>query len=183
MTKHEPFPPHLAELFPAGPTTGRTLAVPIPAGRTVLPDEGDGPTPVMWMSDGPAPAGLWSELHAAHRFSGLWPLLLADLHHDSEEFRPWGSGELFPAGKSRPRDHDPQAFLTAAWTWAGAEADLASYIRSQGGPPTARAIRVADADASAAGYAEFLLRKHPRMRIGLVPSERGADTLTTALTA
>ncbi|MFF3068890.1 DUF4253 domain-containing protein [Kitasatospora sp. NPDC057936] len=181
MTNHNPLPPILRELFPADLTTGRTLSVVLPPGRTVLPDDGEGPVPVMWMSDGPAAAGLWSELVASHHSSGLWPLLLEAHRLGMEEFRPWGSGELFPDMMSQPEEHDPQELLAGWWEGcAGVDEGLAAFVDRQTARRTGGDVSAADADSRARAYAAELLQRRPRLRIGLVPADRGADALTAS---
>ncbi|MFE1839845.1 hypothetical protein [Streptomyces sviceus] len=88
-----------------------SLAVPLPKGRMITSDEGDGAMQPLWLSDAPASAELWTRLRAEHSASGLWPLLLdADDPHDAE-FPPWASGELSPERMSSPNVHDPAALL------------------------------------------------------------------------
>ncbi|MFJ9776801.1 hypothetical protein ACIRVF_37150 [Kitasatospora sp. NPDC101157] len=45
--------------------------VPLPPGRAVVGQEREGTEPLLWISDGPAPAGQWAQLHRAHARSGL----------------------------------------------------------------------------------------------------------------
>src|SRR4051794_16980827 len=82
---------------------------PLPAGRLVRTGE---TRPVAyWLSDGPAPPGLWPALHAAR--SGLWPLLLQGLRGEPD--RPWVNGELGLTDTSAPTDHDPDEALADLW--------------------------------------------------------------------
>ncbi|MFD4814508.1 hypothetical protein ACFWNS_38695, partial [Streptomyces sp. NPDC058418] len=81
--------------------------VPVPPGRMITSDEGDGDVQALWLSDGPVSAELWARVHAEHADSGLWPLLLDSRQHGDAVFRPWGSGEIFPERMSSPDLHDP----------------------------------------------------------------------------
>ena len=174
-------PVDVRALFPAGEAAHRSLGVPLPPGRTVVSEEGDGPGPVLWLSDGPAPAGRWARLLAAHRRSGLWPLLLDALDTDDGEFRPWGSGELYPERSSAPGGHDPAALLAAWWHGntedGGRSAVTAPYGQHWPGlaPP---GVPGADPDRVAGLYAEALVSANPSMRLGLVAAGSGADALT-----
>ena len=176
-------PADLLELFPdAGP---RTLTVPLPPGRTVRGDEGAGERPVLWVSDGPAPAGLWPRLHAAHQDCGLWPLLLDGLASDPS--RPWDDGEFWPA-TSTPDQHDPERLLADWWAACvgGDEGDLltsdrrdaltAPYARVWPGLAPALSPRVAPRQ-HADHWAEQLSLAQPDMRLGLVPAARSSDAL------
>ncbi len=106
-------PPDLLDLFADAAARPRTLSVPLPPGRTVRGDEGDADRPTLWLSDEPAPAGLWPRLHAAHQQSGLWPLLLDG--YDGEPTRPWEDGEFWPGRGSSPAEHDPERLLAGWW--------------------------------------------------------------------
>ncbi|MFC9457692.1 hypothetical protein [Streptomyces sp. NPDC056983] len=64
----------------------------LPPGRTVTSDEGNGDAQLLWLSDRPATAELWTRMHADHPRSGLWPLLLDPLDPNDGELRPWGFG-------------------------------------------------------------------------------------------
>ncbi|WP_345701586.1 hypothetical protein [Kitasatospora terrestris] len=68
----------LRRLLPAGkPAAAAGL---LPPGRPVRPDDHEeGAQPVLRLSDGPAPRGLWEQLHRLHPQTGLWPLLPAPL--------------------------------------------------------------------------------------------------------
>jgi hypothetical protein len=80
-------PPPLRSLFRDGGHDGRHLDVVLPPGRVI--DSLDKHWPALWLTDGPAPAGLWARLRAAHRASGLWPLILEGLRGDDS--RPWAT--------------------------------------------------------------------------------------------
>ncbi|MGW3157558.1 hypothetical protein [Streptomyces sp. NPDC001089] len=82
----------------------------------VTSDEGDGGVQPLWLSDGPATTELWTRMRAAHVRSGLWPLLLDSSDPSDREFRPWGSGEVFPEQMSSPTSHDPADLLAQWWT-------------------------------------------------------------------
>ncbi|MFE6050519.1 DUF4253 domain-containing protein [Kitasatospora sp. NPDC056446] len=99
------------------------LPFPLPPGRLAGGDD-DGQQPLLWVSDGPTPAGLWARLHRAHPQSGLWPLLLSPLHSDADEdYRPWLSGELYPNEASTVDLYDPAALLRTWWAMNGADED------------------------------------------------------------
>ncbi|MGW0505059.1 DUF4253 domain-containing protein [Micromonospora sp. NPDC003241] len=178
-------PTDLAELFADAPTRRRTLPVSLPPGRTVRSEEAPDERPALWLSDGPAPSGLWPELHAAHAGSGLWPLLLDHLHGDPD--RPWADGELWPASSSDPAEHDPERLLAGWWSDHTTDYEV--------GEPTSRQLAVSApygqdwpglaAPASprvtpqehADHWAEQLSLAQPDMRLGLVAAERGSDAL------
>ncbi|MFF4815624.1 DUF4253 domain-containing protein [Kitasatospora sp. NPDC001309] len=163
--------------------------VPLPPGRPVVGDEGAGTQPLLWISDGPAPAGLWAELHRAHPRSGLWPLLLSPLSAGDPDFRPWLSGELFPEHVSDFGSYDSAALLRTWWE-AGSEEDededggddgelaevLAPYGRTWPGPAPAVTVPAGAADAEARGLAE-VLASFKDVRLGLVPARSGAEAL------
>ncbi|WP_309115420.1 DUF4253 domain-containing protein [Saccharothrix sp.] len=180
MTSEPPLPPDLRALF-ADPVR-RSLSVPLPPGRPVAPQD-DAGRPAFWLSDGPAPEGLWSRLREEHPRSGLWPLLLDALDDHDPEYRPWGTGEVAPAEMTSPGAHDPAALLAAWWAEhtdiSTSEPDTAPFGRTWPGlapqPPTG-----ADPDRIADGLARQLLTDHPSMRLGLVAADRGADALAAA---
>ncbi|WP_199443750.1 DUF4253 domain-containing protein [Umezawaea beigongshangensis] len=184
-------PADLRDLFTEGAVTGRSLAVPLPPGRVVFPEEEDGDRAAFWLSDEPAPAGLWARLRAEHARSGLWPLLLDALDDEDEEYRPWGNGEVLPGDMSFPGEHDPAALLARWWAAHTGEnehdglspaerlAATAPFGRQWPGTSPARPARI-DPDRIADDLAEQLLAGHGSMRLGLVAAERGADALTVA---
>ncbi|MFD9123388.1 DUF4253 domain-containing protein [Kitasatospora sp. NPDC059571] len=174
----------LGRLFGGVPADPSALPAGLPPGHLVRADEGAAARPVMWMSDGPAPAGLWELLHRARAASGLWPLLLAPLRHD-EEYRPWQSAELYPEQVSSPDLYDPAALLARRWTESATDEDedpevrdsRAPFGRSWPGLAPAPA-RVDDPDARARALAARLLRENPALRIGLVAAGSGAEALS-----
>ncbi|MFI9366867.1 DUF4253 domain-containing protein [Kitasatospora sp. NPDC053057] len=158
--------------------------VPLPPGRPVVGEEGEGTEPLLWISDGPAPAGLWEQLHRAHPQSGLWPLLLRPLRNDTD-FRPWLSGELSTERASDPAGHDPAALLREWWEPDGefdpeeAEEEyeaLAPYGPAWPGLAPAVTLPDSAADAEARGLAE-VLQSVEDVRLGLVPARSGAEAL------
>ncbi|BAJ33049.1 MULTISPECIES: DUF4253 domain-containing protein [Kitasatospora] len=182
----------LGRLLPSGDPS--TVADLLPPGRLVGPrqDREDAP-PVLWLSDGPAPFGLWEELHRAHPRSGLWPLLLAPLREGDEEFRPWATGELSTESASEPDWYDPAALLRNGWEYSTTvdsdgeplDPDEASELgRSvapflDGWPGTAPAAdRTGDPDGAARALARELLAFNANLRIGLVAAAGGAEALT-----
>ncbi|MFD8478351.1 DUF4253 domain-containing protein [Kitasatospora sp. NPDC059673] len=169
------------------------VAALLPAGRLVKPDDNEeDATPLLWMSDGPAPLGLWEKLHREHPASGLWPLLLAPLSAGDAEFRPWGSGELQPRDATKPDWYDPAALLRTGWEHSATPADddipdpeesaeLAKSIApfTDGWPGTAPAAQQpGDPDRAARALARELLANNAHLRIGLVPAATGAEALT-----
>ena len=176
-------PVEVRALFPAGQADNRTLSVPLPPGRNIVSDEGNGEALALWLSDGPASAELWTRLLAEHHRSRLWPLLLDALDPQDDAFRPWVSGELYPENMSSPDIHDPAAILAGWWTDNTTVKESLALPEpfGQNGPGTApKSDRQADADRLAAEYAQMLTSRHPHMRLGLVAAGSGADALTVA---
>jgi len=183
-------PVELVELFAGADASHRSLSVSLPAGKTVRGDEGGGDHPVLWLSDQPAPAGLWPRLHAERRRCGLWPLLLDSLRGDPT--RPWQDGELWPQDMSSPQQHDAERLLAGWWsayTQPGNDHDPLSPVertavtapygqRWPGLAPPGQPRATPDEQADSC--AEELLRARPAMRLGLVPAERGSDALSVA---
>ncbi|MGW3493098.1 DUF4253 domain-containing protein [Streptomyces sp. NPDC001020] len=153
--------------------------------------EGKGDRQPLWLSDGPATAGLWARQHAEHGHSGLWPLLLDSLDPADAEFRPWGSGEVFPEQMSAAASHDPAALLAKWWaTYTAVDEDdmlsaerrlavTAPFGQSWPGRAPSREA-VTNADQLAADYAQAFLADRPQSRLGLVAAASGAEALTTA---
>jgi hypothetical protein len=143
----------------------------------------------MWMSNERVDAAEWSRLHNAHERSGLWPMLLLPLHLSrDDEFRPWGSGELFP----RPDPHldgiDPEQVLVDSWADCvapegadeGEDAGLTAPY-GQRWPGLAQApvpVGSAEARAARSAYAHQLVDAQPSARLGLVHAVSGAEALT-----
>ncbi len=192
MISESPLPADLGDLFADGTAGGRSLPVALPPGRLVFSEEAeDGDRPAFWLSDGPAPAGLWARLRAEHGRSGLWPLLLDALDDDDEDYRPWANGEVVPGEMSSPDEHDAAALLADWWAEHTAEdpddtlspdkrlAVTAPYGRGWPGVASARPART-DPEHAADGLAGELLAGHGSMRLGLVATGRGADAVTVA---
>jgi hypothetical protein len=171
-----PLPAELRALF--ADHADRSLSVPLPAGRALSSEEDeDGDRPALWLSDGPAPGGLWARLRAEHARSGLWPLLLDALDDHAEDYRPWASGEFAPSEMSSPDEHDPATLLADWWTRYADDPTTAPHGRRWPGlAPTPGAT--GDPDRIADGLADHLLAEHGSMRLGLVTADRGADALT-----
>ncbi|MGW3088575.1 hypothetical protein [Streptomyces sp. NPDC001108] len=55
---------------PVNPEALSVLGTPLPAGRTITSDEGDGDERPLWLADVPATAGLWARVHAEHPRTG-----------------------------------------------------------------------------------------------------------------
>ncbi|MCV2460685.1 DUF4253 domain-containing protein [Streptomyces sp. ICN988] len=169
-----------------------SLENPLPPGRVITSDEGDGDVQPLWLSDRPATAGLWTQLHAEHTRSGLWPLLLDALDQDDDEFRPWGSGELMPERMSSPAIHDPAGLLEEWWATYTAldEGDdmldakrrlavTAPFGQAWPGIAPTRSAAT-DPDELAVEYAQAFLADRPQSRLGLVAAASGAEALTVA---
>jgi hypothetical protein len=176
-------PPPLASLFRNADSARRRLDVELPPGRVVQATEGD-QRPALWLSDAPSPPGLWARLRAAHGGSGLWPLLLESL--SSDDSRPWVEGELWPAEMSAPDQFTAGAVL--AEMWAGhtehhdddePSAELAPFGTRWPGL-TARPAVLGPPDETADGFADEFLAAKPRVRLGLIAADRGADALAVA---
>ncbi|HWO64113.1 MAG TPA: DUF4253 domain-containing protein [Umezawaea sp.] len=186
MISEPSLPAELRDLFADG-AAGRVLSVPLPPGRSVVSEEEeDGDRPAFWLSDKPAPEGLWARLRADHARSGLWPLLLDALDDEDDDYRPWGNGEVLPGDMSSPADHDPVALLKGWWADHSEEGEgdapsplTAPYGRVWPGLSRTPAPRI-DPDAVADGLAEQLLAGHGSMRLGLVAADRGADALAVS---
>ncbi|MGW1177137.1 DUF4253 domain-containing protein [Kitasatospora sp. NPDC002543] len=176
MTEHLDLPAALA-----------ALPVDLPPGRLVTED--DGRQPLLWISDDPAPAGLWRQLHRAHPQTGLWPLLLTPLDRTGPDYRPWLSGELHPTDAALPGLYDPAALLRTWWKQADEDEDgetgedaeildeaLAPYGRTWPGPAPAVTVPDGAAGTEARELAEVLL--HKGGRLGLVRAASGAEALT-----
>ncbi|MBM2614051.1 DUF4253 domain-containing protein [Actinoplanes sp. LDG1-06] len=148
-----------------------TLPVELPRGRLVHGDEGSDEQPAMWVSESPVSAEVWAALRQAHRFSGLWPLLLDTLRGETR--RPWDDGELWPASMGRPSEFDPEELL-ADWWDAYADGD-------DPWPGLADAVPVTqDQGAHADRCATALLADKPSLRLGLVAADRPSDAITVA---
>ncbi|GLW59050.1 DUF4253 domain-containing protein [Kitasatospora phosalacinea] len=189
----------LRRLMPGGDPSA--VADLLPTGRLVSTREDEeGAAPVLWLSDGPAPLGLWEELHRAHPRSGLWPLLLAPLRAGDEEFRPWGTGELSRLHAGEPDWYDPAAVLRTGWEYStSVETDgevldpeevselgrsVAPFLDGWPGiaPATTTVTGAAgpagDPDGAARALARELLAGDGQLRIGLVAAGSGAEALT-----
>ncbi|WP_435132177.1 DUF4253 domain-containing protein [Actinacidiphila sp. bgisy144] len=188
----EPLPRDLHPLFRTQSPDRYRLATALPSGRTVLSDEGRGEIHSLWLSDGPATVDLVTSLRAEHSQSGLFPLLLDALDHQEHDYRPWGSGELFPEALTSPDAHQP-ASLLASW-WHGYTdihedddnltpdqqlAVTAPFGRSWPGLARSGNQRC-DPDQLADEYAAVLLGRRPWLRLGLIAASSGAAALTTA---
>lgn len=172
MDDHERLPPGVAELFADG-GIGRSLSVSLPDGSVVWPDPGypqHGPVkrPAFWISDDPAPPGLWARLRAEHASSGLWPVMFEDVA------QPWSAGQIAPEPVAEIDLYDPAAFMAEVWAdWVDPVVDLTPFDRYSPGP-AAPGAPLDDPDAVADRYAELLAGRP----LGLVPAGRGADAPT-----
>ncbi|MEH1125504.1 DUF4253 domain-containing protein [Micromonospora sp. CPCC 206061] len=144
----------------------------------------------MWLSNDPAPTGLWRLLHAEHQRSGLWPLLLDSYTYDAS--RPWDDGEIWPNAMSSPAQHDAEPLL-AGWWASYTEVDdeddelspdqrlavTAPYGQQWPGSAAPAQQQMAP-DRHADHCAEQLLQAQPTVRLGLVAADSGSDALTVA---
>ncbi|MFI5530214.1 DUF4253 domain-containing protein [Kitasatospora sp. NPDC051853] len=168
------------------------VETPLPPGRMIRSDEGDGSVLAMWMSDGPATFELWERLFAERSRTGLWPLLLDAARPYDDKFRPWESGELFPERMSAPGSHDAAELLEGWWkdyTVVDEDTDVLSpadrlavtapFGRSW--PGLAPALPPVDVPAAAAAeHAKAFVLRRPNVRLGLVASDSGTGALTAA---
>ncbi|MFD6150973.1 DUF4253 domain-containing protein [Streptomyces sp. NPDC060243] len=158
----------------------------------ITSDEGDGDVQALWLSDGPATEDLRTRTHAEHTRSGLWPLLLDALDPNDGEFRPWGSGEVFPERMSSPASHDPTDLLARWWaTYMAVDenddmldtdkrlAVTAPFGHTWPGLASGREVAT-NPDELAAEFAQAFLADHPQTRLGLVAAASGAEALTAA---
>ncbi|MFD0262842.1 DUF4253 domain-containing protein [Kitasatospora indigofera] len=190
MTDSPPLPAELRPLFRSVAAGHRhALNSTLPAGRLVGAEEGRDPRPVLWMSEGPAPVGLWEALHRERQTSGLWPLLLAPLR-DEPDFRPWGSQELFPGRMSSPDSQDAPDLLRQWWEgiagWEDEDPEEEAERRAITAPfgPSWPGLAPAGAltrspDEHARACAATLLQVRPALRIGLVAGTDGAAALAS----
>ncbi|WP_062216939.1 DUF4253 domain-containing protein [Streptomyces sp. NBRC 109706] len=174
------------------------LDIQLPAGRLVTADEGEGDERPLWLSDGPVSGELWGRINAAHGKTGVRALLLEPLepldpeNPEADEYRPWASGELFPAETSSPDSHDAADLLAGWWRehalpGEGDElseeerlAVVAPFGRSWPGRAPAGSP-IADPEEMAAGCAVRLAEELPEPRLGLVETTgSGADALAVA---
>ncbi|MDX3854162.1 DUF4253 domain-containing protein [Streptomyces sp. AK02-01A] len=188
----QPLPRDLHLLFRGKDPDQYSITTPLPTGRTVLSDEGDGEIHTLWLSDQPATADLFSSLRAEHPQSGLWPLLLDAHDRQDPEYRPWGTGELFPEGLTSPDAHQPAAQLSRWWHDYTCIDDDDDNLRpderlavtapfGERWPGLAPAGHPrCDPDQLADEYAEALLARRPWLRLGLIAASSGATALTAA---
>ncbi|MGW4893333.1 DUF4253 domain-containing protein [Kitasatospora sp. NPDC004240] len=179
----------LSRLFPDhAPSDGPAPDVPLPPGRLTGGDrDEDGGPPVLWVGDGPPPAGLWAELHRAHPRSGLWPLLLTP-SADGPDTHPWLSGDLRPHAMTEPDLYDPEAVLRRWWERIGRGEDeewmeedeirdaVTPYDLDRPGRAPARPF-TAEARSGAAHDLATRLEPARPLRLGLVPARTGAEAL------
>ncbi|MFD3545226.1 DUF4253 domain-containing protein [Streptomyces sp. NPDC058655] len=162
----------------------------LPPGRMITSDEGDGDAQPLWLSDGPATAELWARTHAEHTRSGLWPLLLDALDPNDGDFRPWGSGEIFPEEMTSPASHDPADLLAQWWTTYTADdedddmldvkrrlAVTAPFGQTWPGLAPSQGA-VAGPDELASEFVQAFLVDRPQTRLGLIAAASGAEALT-----
>jgi hypothetical protein len=171
MDDLEPLTAGVDELFP-GHALDPSLSVTLPPGYPVWPDPSfpqhqEVTGPALWMTDGPAPPGLWARFHAAHAETGLWPLLLDD------SAQPWSAGQIAPEPVAEIDAYDPAAFVAEVWSeWFDPPIDLTPFGRYSPGLAPAGRLRE-DPGAAAERFAARLTGRP----LGLVPAGRGADVL------
>jgi hypothetical protein len=174
----EGLPQDLGQLFSDG-GAGRVLDVDLPRGELAMPKEHGGR---FWVSEGPASADLWIQLHQAHPRSGLWPVFFNETL--GTPGRLWLTGSLPPRRpKARIDGLDADAVLEGFW--AGLIGD---------GEPDEEYLWMIEpfgrtwpglAPATAGGqdpdvFADQYLRDNDdgTSRILLVPAARSADVIT-----
>ncbi|MEV0644787.1 DUF4253 domain-containing protein [Phytomonospora sp. NPDC050363] len=154
----------------------------LPPGRLVTPEDG-GP-PVLWLSDGAAEVDQWRSLLAEHPRTGLYPLVLEELPHGGEEFRPWESGELYPLMMSAARHSDAATVLESWWGRYAGTVDDGSFVTAPYGPHwpglAEGASFTPEAAAKAADDLAAEMFAKGNRRLGLVAAPSGADALVTA---
>ncbi|MFD9688836.1 DUF4253 domain-containing protein [Kitasatospora sp. NPDC059088] len=177
----------LRRRFPDRSAERRTA--PLLPGRQVVPS--------LWVSDGPAPEGVWERLRREHAESGRWPLLLApgsdatQLEARDLGLEPGEPGEPGGPGEFRSDRYEVAALLRGWWEksvlWCPSgdpqdRADLletlAPYVDTWPGPAPAPAPAPRrDPQECAGRLARQLLRARPSLRIGLVRADDGAHAL------
>ncbi|ONH24663.1 hypothetical protein BL253_29830 [Pseudofrankia asymbiotica] len=176
-------------MFGAGQAGQYSLSVPLPPGRCRVAKEGNAESLALWMSDEPAAPELWAQLLAAHPATGLWPLLLEPQYWEEDRpqreprgFHPWETGELSPDRMTSPGDHDPATILADWWDCDGEDDSDGCYQHKPFGhdwPGLAgQSEQRADPGQAAAECARQILANHPRLRLGLVAADSGANALT-----
>jgi Domain of unknown function (DUF4253) len=137
------------------------------------------------MSSMPPRAGVWASLHAVHATIGVWPLLLDsdDRISAAEEFRPWGSGELYPDSVTSPDRHAAADLLAGWWErYAGEPATVGiteAPVRDPDVfPPVAARPTAVRSAVVADRLADTFLQHHPHARLGLVAADSGAHALS-----
>jgi hypothetical protein len=130
-------------------------------------------------------------MHAERTRSGLWPLLLDSLDPDDGEFRPWGSGEVFPTQMSSLGSHGSAGLLVRWWdTYTAVDEDdmldaderlavTAPFGQTWPGFAPSREITT-NPDQLAAEFAQAFLAERPQTRLGLVAAASGAEALAAA---
>ncbi|WP_116245793.1 DUF4253 domain-containing protein [Nocardiopsis sp. FIRDI 009] len=158
-----------------------SLSVPLPSGRVLASDDGE---PFFWMSDEPAPVGLWSRLLVESPRSGWWPLLLEDVDRDPLRFT-----EAFAPGRSTPlARHDPAELLAGWWAQyvspfepdteeAAPRPETAPFGTKWPGTVPAVSLAEGAAEETAAERAELLVEHVSGQRLGLVRASSGAEAL------
>lgn len=163
----------------------RELPVPLPKGSLVQPnpnflERSVDIRPAYWLSDGPVDDELWPRLRAAHRVSGLWPVLLDD------SMQSWSLGQIAPEPAGQIDHYNVAAFMREVWADhlsaapPGAQpgdvaAELAPFgDRSPGPAPPGTLVEHPDHLADQLAR-ELNTGKSP---LALAPAARGADVLT-----
>jgi hypothetical protein len=158
-------------------------AVTLPAGKRISARYGQG-GPVAWVTIQPVPdAGtVWAALSAAHRETGLVPILLSGLHGDTK--RPWDDEEF-----DDPEDISALDQLDAARVLAADWADGLQELEPDEEEDAEAVEERAPFGLQFPGLAppqetplsperlREVLGALPSARLGLVPSGRAADVL------
>ncbi|NUT45564.1 MAG: DUF4253 domain-containing protein [Thermoactinospora sp.] len=162
--------PELRQLFADG-GKGRTLPAVLPEGELLCTED---ERPAFWISFDPSPPGLWSAMRAAHRRSGLWPLLLEETH------QPWSAARVVPDDPAMIDHFTAEGFMAEVWQeWvAQAAPEALAELEPFGAlcPGLAEpGVPVADPDVVADWFAKSL--EDRGMPLGLAAAGRGADAL------
>jgi len=145
------------------------LSASLPEGDRVYVDD----EPTFWISDDPAPTGLWAELRELHTSTGLWPVLVS-------EDEPWWTRVAVPEDPRYIDQHDPTEFMAEVWRkWvdqANGNVDLLAPFGEHCPGLTASGSKARDPEAVADWHASMIEPENPFL--ALVPVDRGADAIT-----
>jgi hypothetical protein len=155
------------------------LPFPIPSGILTWPEPDSG----YYVSDGPAPEGLWTLLREQHPRTGLWPVYLQG--HEKDPHYPWLSDESGYSCTEPPQPGQAAAVLHRQWDQLAEISMLVPRLKTRFAQRTApfngawsglapRFPPLTDPDAAADELAGRLLQDSDT-RLGLMLVDRGAD--------